>query len=221
MKLQPMSKNWNLKETGSNHDQKFICSYKSRQNIWNKIEKSSKIGQSKKDLIFTLACFWLNSPKFSFLKGDYTILGYISFQNWAFFKSRFVTREGFCITKFYIVDVKFPFTFGRFWISKDSKIFWPKFQWYLRGRQKIRIFIFIFILLFLLRGVDIMFDNNCREYSQCWHYSTSECGKITNYKGLRQTELIIRKWDFKSGACLWIPNLRFHLGVSLQGNVYC
>ena len=36
-----------------------------------------------------------------------------------------------------------------------------------------------------------MFDNNCRENSQCWLYSTTELGKILNYKGLRQAGLII------------------------------
>ena len=32
-------------------------SYKPGQNIWNKIEKSSKTGQEKKSLISTFACF--------------------------------------------------------------------------------------------------------------------------------------------------------------------
>ena len=65
-----------------------------------------------------------------------------------------------------------------------------------------------------------MFDKNCREYSQCWLYSTSERGKILGYKGLKQVGLIIPKWDYKSGACLSIPNLKLHLEVSLLGNVY-
>ena len=77
-----------------------------------------------------------------------------------------------------------------------------------------------FLFVFLLRGVGIMFDNNCRENS-CWPYSTSERWKILNYKGLRQAGSIILKWDFKSGACLWIPNFKFPLRVSLLGNVYC
>ena len=36
----------------------------SRQNIWNKIEKSSKIRHGKKRLMLTLACFWLLLQKF-------------------------------------------------------------------------------------------------------------------------------------------------------------
>ena len=39
-------------------------------------------------------------------------------------------------------------------------------------------------------------------------------------KGLRQAGLIIPKCNFKTGVCLWIPDLKFHLGVSLLGNVY-
>ena len=38
-----------------------------------------------------------------------------------------------------------------------------------------------------------MFDNNCKEYSSCWHYSISECEKNLSYKGLSQAGLIIPK----------------------------
>ena len=79
---------------------------------------------------------------------------------------------------------------------------------------------FFCLFVCLLRGVDIIFGNNCRQYSWCWLYSTSERGKILNYKGLRQVGLIIPKRDLKSGACLWIPDLKFRLEVSLLGNVY-
>ena len=34
-----------------------ILIYNTRQNIWGKIEKSSKTGQDKKNLISTFACF--------------------------------------------------------------------------------------------------------------------------------------------------------------------
>ena len=34
-----------LKETGLSYDQKFLSSENPRQNIWNKMEKSSKIRQ--------------------------------------------------------------------------------------------------------------------------------------------------------------------------------
>ena len=35
-----------------------LLNYKSRQNIWSKIEKSSKVGQDKKILISTFPCFF-------------------------------------------------------------------------------------------------------------------------------------------------------------------
>ena len=31
--------------------------------------------------------------------------------------------------------------------------------------------------------------------------------------------MIIPKWNFKTRACLWIPDLNFHLGVSVLGNI--
>ena len=45
--------------------------------------------------------------------------------------------------------------------------------------------------------------------------------KILNYKGLGHAGLIIPSSDFMYEECLWIPNLKFHLEVSLLGNVYC
>ena len=53
-----MLKNWSLKETGLSYDQKVSCSDNPRQNIQKKqIDKFSKIGQDKKNLISTFACF--------------------------------------------------------------------------------------------------------------------------------------------------------------------
>ena len=46
-----MPKGLSLKETGPSYDQKCACSDNLGQNIWNKIEKSSKYGQGKKGLI--------------------------------------------------------------------------------------------------------------------------------------------------------------------------
>ena len=43
--------------------------YNPGQNIWNKIEKSSKTGQVKKILISTSACFLTAIAKVSFLVG--------------------------------------------------------------------------------------------------------------------------------------------------------
>ena len=39
------------------------------QNIWNKVEKSSKTGQVKKSLISTFACFLTAIAKVQFLEG--------------------------------------------------------------------------------------------------------------------------------------------------------
>ena len=46
-----MSKNWSCKETVPGKDQKCACSDNSGQNIWNKVEYSSKTGQEKKSLV--------------------------------------------------------------------------------------------------------------------------------------------------------------------------
>ena len=43
-----------------------LCSDSPGQNIWNKIEKSSKNGQKKNSLIFPFAFFLLLLPKFNF-----------------------------------------------------------------------------------------------------------------------------------------------------------
>ena len=51
-----MSKNSCLKETGPSYSQKFVCSDNPGQNIWQKVKKSSKIGQDFKKLISTFAC---------------------------------------------------------------------------------------------------------------------------------------------------------------------
>ena len=40
-------------------------------------------------------------------------------------------------------------------------------------------------------GGNIVFDSNCREYSQCCLYHTSELEKNLSYKGLRLAGLII------------------------------
>ena len=55
-----MSKNC-LKETRPSYDQKLASLDNPRQNIWNKIEKSSKIGQDKKCLMSTFACLFLTA----------------------------------------------------------------------------------------------------------------------------------------------------------------
>ena len=52
-----MPKNWSLEETLLSYDQKFICSDKSGKNSWNKVKKSSKIGQDYRTLISTFAYF--------------------------------------------------------------------------------------------------------------------------------------------------------------------
>ena len=52
-----MTKNWHLKDTESSYVKTFACSDNPRQHIWNKIEKSSKMGHDNKSLLSTFACF--------------------------------------------------------------------------------------------------------------------------------------------------------------------
>ena len=52
-----MSKHWSWKGTGLSYDQRFACSDNPGQNIWNKVEKSSKIAQEKRSLESIIACF--------------------------------------------------------------------------------------------------------------------------------------------------------------------
>ena len=46
-----MFKNSSLKEIGPTYDQKFVCTDNTGQNIWHKVNKSSKIGQDFKNLL--------------------------------------------------------------------------------------------------------------------------------------------------------------------------
>ena len=58
--------------------------YNLGQNIWNKMEKSSKTGQEKKSLAsFLVFFFWLLLPKSNSLKGD-SELGNVSTKIWHF-----------------------------------------------------------------------------------------------------------------------------------------
>ena len=57
LRLQKMSKNSSLKETGSNYGQKFVCSDNPSQNVWRKVKKFSKIGKDFKNLLSNFACF--------------------------------------------------------------------------------------------------------------------------------------------------------------------
>ena len=68
MELQNMKKKRILKETWSSYDQKFACSDNPGQNIWNKIEKSCKIGYYKKGLISAFVCFLTAIAKVSILE---------------------------------------------------------------------------------------------------------------------------------------------------------
>ena len=61
--FQKMSKNSSLKETGSSYSQKFICSDNPRQTIWQKVKKSSKIGQDFKNLLPNFECFLRDTAK--------------------------------------------------------------------------------------------------------------------------------------------------------------
>ena len=52
-----MSRQRSSVETRPSYDQRLVCPDNSRKNIWNKVEKSSKIGQVQKTLIFAFAEF--------------------------------------------------------------------------------------------------------------------------------------------------------------------
>ena len=97
----------------------LAVNYNPGQNIWNKIDKSSKTGQDKKSLTPLSRVFWLLLPKFNFWKGDWA-LGYVSTQIWDFpniflfpkilsLKS-FGNSWGSSYTKFAILDITFRFT---------------------------------------------------------------------------------------------------------------
>ena len=47
-----------LEEIGPSYDQNVFCSSSPGQNIWNKVEKFSKIGQDQKTLISTYGVFF-------------------------------------------------------------------------------------------------------------------------------------------------------------------
>ena len=53
------------------------------QKIWNKIEKSRKTGQNKKNLISICTCFLTAIAKFNFSEGDW-LPGYVITQIWDF-----------------------------------------------------------------------------------------------------------------------------------------
>ena len=53
------------------------------QKIWNKIEKSRKTGQNKKNLISICTCFLTAIVKFNFSEGDW-VPGYVTTQIWDF-----------------------------------------------------------------------------------------------------------------------------------------
>ena len=79
------------------HFPRSPSAYNSRQNIWNKIEKSSKTGQERKSLTSTFACFLAAIAKVKFLEGRLA-LGYVSPQIWDFpnislFPNSYVVRQ--------------------------------------------------------------------------------------------------------------------------------
>ena len=47
-----------------------------------------------------------------------------------------------------------------------------------------------------------------------YHYNTNGLGKTLIYNGLKQMGSISLQWGTNSGACLRIPELWFHWGVS-------
>ena len=98
----------------------YLTIYNPGQNIWNRIEKSSKTGQDKKSLISTFACFSTATAKVWFLEGG---LGTnVSTQIWDFpnfpLFSKILSLKSFgnswgkLYTKFVIIDITFRLTCG-------------------------------------------------------------------------------------------------------------
>ena len=58
LELQKRFKNSSLKEIGPNYSQNFFCSHNPGQNIWHKVDKSSKIGQDFKNLLSNFMHFF-------------------------------------------------------------------------------------------------------------------------------------------------------------------
>ena len=59
-----MLKNWSLTETLPSSDKNVACSDNPRQSIWNKKEKSSKLGQRNESFISSFTCFLTAITKF-------------------------------------------------------------------------------------------------------------------------------------------------------------
>ena len=105
-----------MKDTGSICDQKFVWSDNPGQNIWNKIEKSSKIGQEKKSLISTFEGFLTAIAKVKFLEGrlDTRLCTYLNLKFFWYFlislNPQILRCSATCIQLFFILDIKFRFT---------------------------------------------------------------------------------------------------------------
>ena len=123
-----------MKDTGSICDQKFVWLDNPGQNIWNKIEKSSKTGQEKKSLISTFEGFLTAIAKVKFLEGRlgtrmYTYLNLKFF--WYFLISlnpQILRCSATCIQLFFILDIKFRFTCDKSVCFTCDKILWPRLQ---------------------------------------------------------------------------------------------
>ena len=105
-----------MKDTGSICDQKFVWSDNPGQNIWNKIEKSSKIGQEKKSLISTFEGFLTAIAKVKFLEErlDTRLCTYLNLKFFWYFlislNPQILRCSATCIQLFFILDIKFRFT---------------------------------------------------------------------------------------------------------------
>ena len=54
-KLLKMLRYWGFKETGTSYEQRFVTVNNWWQNIWQKVQKSSKTGQGQKTLMSVFA----------------------------------------------------------------------------------------------------------------------------------------------------------------------
>ena len=96
----------------------FLGNYNAGQNIWKKLQKSKKIRQEQKTLIFARELFLTAVAKKSFLEG-WLDTGFCLTQFWDFSNVFNYPRiDGSTMKKFVTVDIKSSFTWG------ESNLYW-------------------------------------------------------------------------------------------------
>ena len=116
------------------HAYSLVCTYKSRISIWNRVRKSSNIGQDYKTLISVSAYLLTAIDNFFFWKGEYVHLNLKLF--WYFLIFRDLRRKyfgnlwGSSNTKFVILSGSILVVANRTCTKtlKSSKIMWTGYK---------------------------------------------------------------------------------------------